>query len=160
MDKQYFQQVCLNGHQITDYSDTPNNPETFCEKCGSEVITNCPHCETPIVGHYKVQGVIVLSRSKTSVPSYCTNCSEPFPWTEKILNSAVELVSLDENLDDETKQLIKHAIPDLLVDVPTTPIAVAKYKMGISKATTIVKDGLYNLLVDVMSETAKKTFTS
>ena len=36
-------------------------------------------------------------------------------WTQKILDNALELLSLDTELDDDTKELIKNAIPCLLV---------------------------------------------
>lgn len=84
----------------------------------------------------------------------------PYPWTQKILDNAVELLSLDDELDDNSKELIKSAIPELIVDSPTTPIAVAKYRKGISKAGLIVSDALRQLLVDVISETAKKALFS
>lgn len=158
MGKQYFQKVCSNGHQITDYYpyDTDPHPDEYCEECGSKVIVTCPSCKTPILGYEQVDGVIALGFS-TSVPNYCRNCSNPYPWTSLVLESAVELLALDENLADSDKNLIKAAIPDLLVDTPKTKLAEAKFKKGFSGASKLVKDSLYNLLVDVLSESVKKT---
>jgi hypothetical protein len=90
-------------------------------------------------------------------PNYCYSCSKPFPWVEKTLENAVELLALDSKLDSETKEAIKNALPDLLVETPTTNVAVAKYKTYILKASEIVKDGMHNLIVDVVSETVKKS---
>ena len=76
---------------------------------------------------------------------------------KKLLDSAVELLALDTNLDVTTKELIKNALPDLIVDTPATNLAVAKYKTYISRTSSVVKDALHNLLVDVVSETVKKS---
>lgn len=158
MGKQYFQKVCTNGHQISDRSTSNSDPhpEEYCEECGNKVITTCPSCKTPILGHKTIDGVITVGFT-TPVPKYCRYCSNPYPWTSLILESAVELLSLDENLPDSDKILIKTAIPDLLVDTPKTKLAEAKFKKGFSNASKLVKDSLYNLLVDVLSESVKKT---
>lgn len=101
-----------------------------------------------------------FATSFSAKPYYCHNCGAPYPWTQKILDNAVELLSLDDELDSSSKELIKSAIPDLIVDTPTTPIAIAKYRKGIANAGQIIKDSLRQLLIDVISETAKKTLFS
>lgn len=72
------------------------------------------------------------------------------------LNNAVELVALDDELDEVSKDLIKNAIPDLIADSPTTPVAVSKCRKGLLRAGDALKNALYNLLIDVLSDTAKK----
>ncbi|EOI53405.1 DUF2321 domain-containing protein [Enterococcus gilvus] len=158
MGKQYYQKICLNGHQVTDHYSSSNNPNPpeFCELCGEKVIVTCPNCEQAILGDRDIDGVITVGFTK-SVPNYCKSCGTPFPWTQKILEGAAELVALDDGLSDQDKQLIESAIPDLLVDTPKTKVAEAKFSKGYSKASKLVKDSLYNLLVDVLSETVKKT---
>ncbi|MFL0441339.1 DUF2321 domain-containing protein [Enterococcus pernyi] len=157
IEKQYFQKVCINGHQISILSTNNSDPQPdeYCEKCGSKVITTCQTCKTPILGHESVDGVFGMF--SIPVPNYCRHCSNPYPWTSLILESAIELLALDENLPDSDKALIKAAIPDLLVDTPKTQLAEAKFKKGFSNASKLVKDSLYNLLVDVLSESVKKT---
>lgn len=114
--------ICMNGHVLSSYSA---NLQKYCSFCGKETISNCPNCDTPIHGSVKSFVVGELDYIK---PFYCGSCGHPYPWTEKILESAIELVSLDEELDKTSRALIKNAIPDLLVDVPSTPLAAAKYK--------------------------------
>ena len=76
------QQVCLNGHQITDsVNKYPHNSKKFCPSCGAETITNCLKCNAPIPGHKYYENV--LSIHGTSVPSHCHGCGAPFPWTIK-----------------------------------------------------------------------------
>lgn len=158
MGKYYTQLVCLNGHQITDRLESFSGIKDFCKDCGSPTISKCQSCDKSILGHYEVSGVVYIGSSTADVPSYCPSCGEAFPWTSNILSNAVELISLDTQLDEKTKNIIKSAIPDLLIDMPATNVAVAKYKLNISKATKVVKDSMYNMLIDVVSDTAKKAF--
>jgi len=76
------QQVCLNGHQITDsLNKYPHDSKKFCPSCGAETITNCPKYNSPIPGHTFYENVV--SMHQTSVPSHCHGCRAPFPWTIK-----------------------------------------------------------------------------
>lgn len=88
---------------------------------------------------------------------YCYNCGNPYPWTESIINSAVEILSLDEELSKENINILKNAIPDLLVDTPQTPVATARYKRFLDKTQNFIKNSLYQLFVDVLSDTVKKS---
>lgn len=74
-----------------------------------------------------------------------------------VFDNAVMLVSLEDELDESMKELIKTAIPDLITETPATPIAIAKYKKGIKCAGDILKNSMRQLLIDVVSETVKKS---
>ena len=69
----------------------------------------------------------------------------------------LEKFSLEDELDESMKELIKTAIPDLITETPATPIAIAKYKKGIKCAGDILKNSMRQLLIDVVSETVKKS---
>lgn len=142
--------ICLNGHVI---SSTSEKYRKFCKVCGSETISLCPNCKNYIQGAYETEFFL----SDYERPSYCHECGHPFPWTSKIIENAVELVSLDDNLPNNHKEIIKLALPDLLVETPTTPLAVAKYRKYITSAQDFVKDGLKNLMFDIVNETVKKS---
>lgn len=76
------QQVCINGHQVTDgFNRYPEFRRPFCEKCGAKTIHACPKCGTEIKGFYDVPGV--LSIRETPIPSHCSQCGVPFPWAEQ-----------------------------------------------------------------------------
>lgn len=143
--------ICLNGHVISKHEASS---QKYCSICGKETYSICNQCKAPIRGILEVTDVI--GYRNYDKPFYCYECGSPYPWTLKILDSAVELVSLDDELDKPSKELIKNAIPELLIDTPTTPLAAAKYQKGISRAGQIVKDSMRQLLIDVVSETAKK----
>jgi hypothetical protein len=84
------QQVCLNGHQITDqYHEAPIFRKEFCDKCGERTIHSCPNCGEEIRGYYHVERVIILI--DTTVPEYCPKCGTAFPWTERKAKSLRKL---------------------------------------------------------------------
>lgn len=143
--------ICLNGHVVDKYN---SNVQKYCHECGKEVISICPSCETRIRGLVDLKGNFI-GYIPYDPPSYCYNCSDPFPWIKKIIDNAVELIALDDNLSDEYKEIIKNALPDIIVETPTTPVAVAKYKKHMKSASGYIKDTMYNLLVDVLSDTVK-----
>ncbi|WP_036165643.1 DUF2321 domain-containing protein [Lysinibacillus sphaericus] len=145
--------ICLNGHVISSYKA---NSTKHCDICGEKTVSYCETCTNPIRGEYTHTDIIVLGGDYTK-PAYCHECGSPFPWTTRVLDHAIEILSLDEELSPEHKELVKLALPDLLVEKPTTPVAVAKYRKVIPKAATYVQDGLKNILVDVVSETVKKS---
>lgn len=149
--KELYPQICKNGHldKITDIFISPKRP--YCSLCGEQNISQCTNCR-----HF----ITVFSDAKNNVPNYCFSCGNPFPWTEKLLNNAVNLVSLDEGLTEEQKFIIKNAIPDLIIESSTTPVAQAKYKKYMSNAAEYVQEGTRNLLIDVVSESVKKSLFS
>lgn len=144
--------ICLNGHVISSYKA---NFQKYCTVCGKETYSRCTSCGSPIRGLLKLDGLVITG--PYIKPYYCYKCGSAYPWTQKILNNAVELLSLDNDLNDVSKEIIKNAIPELLVDAPTTPLAVAKYKKEIAHAGQIIKDSMRQLLIDVVSETVKKS---
>jgi hypothetical protein len=76
------QQVCWNGHQITDtYHRSPQFRRPFCPKCGAKTIHQCPDCKTEIRGDYHVNGVVVIGVESTPVPEFCEGCGHAFPWS-------------------------------------------------------------------------------
>lgn len=87
--------ICLNGHVVSKYQA---NYQKFCSKCGKETYSKCPECNSPIHGKYEVDGIVDLSGSYNR-PDYCYNCGAPYPWTKIILDNAVMLVSLEDELD-------------------------------------------------------------
>ena len=147
--------ICLNGHVS---SDSTADYIKFCKECGLATTSRCSNCSAPIQGYYYIPGF--LGSSDYQVPYYCHECGSAYPWTNKILENAVELVSLDDKLSEENKTIIKNSIPNLIVDSPTTPLAQAKYKKYMSHAADYVQEGARNLLIDVVSESVKKALFS
>lgn len=150
--------ICTNGHLITGSSNGDNSNNKFCTKCGAPTITSCPKCSTPIRGKYNMDGVLDLTPYKY-VPKYCHNCGNPYPWTKNALDSAKLLINEDEQLSDTEKENFSNSLPDLIVDTPTpkTNVAVVRFKKYISKVASATADGIKDIIVDIASETIKKS---
>ena len=148
--------MCLNGHLITTFFHThPDHNKNFCDKCGAKTISACLKCQTEIRGHYYQPGVADLSRPGPP-PSFCHNCGNPHPWTERRLTAAREVAEDADQLDDAEKQGLKDSVDELVHNTPAAPSAVIKYKKFVAKAGRQVGEGLRSILIDVVSETIKK----
>ena len=143
--------ICLNGHIISSHSEQVGS---YCPFCGEKVTESCSHCGATLHGYEMNSGYTIVNRNNQK-EYYCYNYGKPYPWTERIIQSAIELLSMDEELPTEVKELIKSSIPDLIVDTPKSPVAVTYYNKWIPKANKMIRDALYQLLVDVVSETVK-----
>lgn len=73
-------QVCKKwGHQITAFYDSsPKTRKKYCDKCGSETITQCEKCSANIRGYYHMDYAVDLTGTPT--PSNCHNCGNAYPW--------------------------------------------------------------------------------
>ena len=153
--------ICLNGHVSTSKSDEFKTKRPFCSLCGELVITTCPKCETPIHGSFRkrsyIQNIPYHYSPGYSKPSYCFNCGAAFPWTQFSINAANELVKCAEQLNEAEKEDFKTSINDLLKNTPKTAVAEVKFKKYALKAGSEIAKGLKDILVDLVSETVKKS---
>ncbi len=149
-------QICLNGHVITSGIETsPNMIKKYCPQCGAPSTTKCEYCDTGIHGYYHMDGVVNFS--SYSPPSYCHNCGKPYPWTERRIEAANLLIQEDEQLSPEDKEILTSSVTDMLTESPKTQLAVTRYKKLVSKAVKVTGQGLRDLLIDVLSESVKKS---
>lgn len=149
-------EICPNGHVSTSQADTsPNLREKFCAKCGEATITQCPSCKASIRGDYYVEGVFYIS-GDYEPPAHCHNCGNAFPWTERKVSSAIELVEVGADLTPEEIQQFRTDLTELTKDSPKTQVASLRFKKVMTKVGTTVASGVREIIVDVLSETAKK----
>jgi len=166
-------QICTNGHMGNWMSiSKPENNRKFCEKCGARNITNCPNCNVPIRGYYH-KGRFTLEEHNrrmlevlnpppktildyTTLPSFCPECGKPYPWTEAKLKAAQDLADEVDNLSPEERSLLKKSLDDIVRDTPQTTVAATRFKRLVAKAGQVAADSFRDILVDVLSETAKK----
>ena len=95
------QQVCMNGHQITDtFNHYPEHRKNYCPMCGAETIYQCPNCKTNIPGRYWYSEN--SSGNTAQIPSFCKNCGAKFPWTEKLNQIRRALKNLKDQKPDNT----------------------------------------------------------
>ena len=149
-------QICMNGHVINSMAkDYPDSNQNYCSECGEKTITSCPECNSAIRGEYHVPNVIGFSDFNT--PVYCHSCGKPYPWTVSRLESALELASELDGLTSDEKEQLKQSLPDLIKNSPKTIVAETRFKKIMKKAGKESYEGMKSILVDVVSETVKKT---
>ncbi|MBL7125718.1 MAG: DUF2321 domain-containing protein [Dehalococcoidales bacterium] len=169
-------QICTNGHVINWMSvSRPDYNRGFCGKCGASTVTNCQYCNAKIMGYYHVGRFTIEEHKKRmreilhplpnatldyntglTLPSFCSGCGKPYPWTETKLKAAQELSDEIENLSPEEREMLKKSLDDIVRDTPQTTVAATRFKKLVTKAGPVVADGFRKILVDVLSETAKK----
>jgi hypothetical protein len=120
--------ICPNGHVVNARANTQRqHNQKFCDKCGEAVLIKCAGCSAPIRGRYYGGNMSM----PYTVPSYCFNRGEQFAWSRRKL--------------------------DLMRDTPQTKVAETRFKRLIKKAGNHAYEGMRDILVDVLSEAAKKT---
>ena len=154
-------QICINGHPINSRADSwPQHNMDFCDKCGASTITNCPNCTAPIKGVYhSPDDLIPANRSACKSfkpPRFCENCGKPYPWTEAKLKAAQEYSDMLNNLSPEERGMLKKSLDDIVRETPQTTVAATRFKRLVAKAGKAAAEGFRELLVDILSETAKK----
>lgn len=157
MDTVHKMVICLNGHMITDNEDIDAITTGFCPTCGEKLISKCPICKNYIPGETTSDDFVFVGFPSEPVPNYCAHCGNAYPWTKRAIDSAKELINFSKKLNDKEKQQLAESIPDLISDTPRTKIAIVKFKLLSKKAGSTIASGLHDILVDVVSETVKKT---
>jgi hypothetical protein len=149
-------EVCPNGHVSTDAANVhPELREKYCSKCGEATITQCPECSANIRGDYYVEGIIGFGEGYEP-PSFCFNCGSPFPWTNRKIEAAIELVQAGGKLSDEELSQFRNDLGDLVKDSPRVQVASLRFKQTMSKVGASVASSVRDIVVDLLSEAAKK----
>lgn len=147
-------QICENGHPITRHAESrPEFAEDHCSKCGAKTITACQHCEQKIRGH--LHGTMP-SAHEQPIAKFCHKCGRPYPWTEKGINAARELIGEAENLSAEERKKLSGSLDDIVRDTPSTQVAVVRFKQYLPKAGKEFADAMRSILIGIVSEAAKK----
>ncbi len=147
-------QICVNGHIINDtFLNHPEHNAKFCTRCGEPTITNCPSCKIEIQGDYYSESIGYYN--SFTLPLFCHECGKPYPWTEKKIKAAQELAQ-ELDISSEEKFILTETIPEIVSDSPKTIVAATKFKKIISKVGTQFRSAFRDILVDLVSETAKK----
>ncbi len=156
MSQRYdVQQVCENGHQITGcHSIRPQNGQKFCQECGEKTITACPNCGKEIRGaalDRDMRGAWAAVEC-ADVPSYCTNCGEPYPWTQKRIQTAIQILADFGGLNEEEKKTIEQDVENIAKDVPEAELSARRIKRIWERGKSVG----YEVIMEFASRTAAK----
>lgn len=156
-----IQQVCENGHQINDcYNIRPEKQKKFCQECGAATIIACPSCGEGIQGtQIEVSQDWISARTGHSkmvpgrpvdVPSYCSNCGKPYPWTENKIMTAIQIFAEYGNLSEQEKKDIEQDINNIAKDIPQTKLSAMRIKRICEKCGKVA----YDVIMELASKTA------
>ena len=157
MPKQDVALICLNGHMINQASlKYPENNTKFCETCGARNISKCAECNAIIRGTIHYEDIYDYD-DEMKPPSYCHECGNPYPWTAERIKALKEMVEYSE-LDAKDKKEFLDNIEIIASDSPRTSLAAIKIKsIGLKLANGLWNDVAKPIIVEIASETAKKT---
>ncbi|MDR7451568.1 MAG: DUF2321 domain-containing protein [Armatimonadota bacterium] len=151
-------QICLNGHTITRSArSSPEFTKKFCPECGEQTITTCPRCNQPIQGEYHVEGVAAIGFKDPPPPNFCHNCGEPYPWTERKIQSAKALADEFDDLSSSEREKLKQSLDDLYRDTPQTEVAAVRFKKIMAKVGKESYAAMKEIIIGVLSEAARKS---
>ena len=148
-------QICLNGHQIVvSIKDYPERMSLFCGQCGEPTITTCKKCNAEIRGRW-VRPWAQLEL-KTVPPGFCHNCGSPYPWTERRLQAARDFANEIEAISQDDRSILTDNLEYVVKDTARTEVAATRVKKVLAKAGKEGTDFARRVLVDLVTETAKK----
>jgi hypothetical protein len=146
--------ICMNGHVINSMAQRqPVHNTAYCNRCGAAVVSKCLSCDTGIRGEFYSGGIIFGYHA----PAYCHTCGNAFPWTSERLQAARQLALEAEGLSPEERAQLEGTLDDLIRETPRTPLAVQRFKRLVAKSGAAAATTLREVLVDVVSETVKKS---
>lgn len=151
------QQVCKNGHQITGcYDISESERHKFCQKCGAPTINSCPICNNTIQGDRLGEDLTGWDSIESSVvPSYCSNCGKPYPWTENKIMTAIQIFAEFGNLDDKEKETIEQDIKNIAEDAPQAELSAMRIKRLWEKYSLVACDIIMELASKTIAEILK-----
>jgi hypothetical protein len=132
----------------------PENNKKYCKECGEKTIDTCPNC------NHSIRGARAGMVGFVNAPAYCEECGNPFPWTETRIRTAIQLFA-EEMADKEAVRQFEESVRTVSKGNPEAPLAANRLgKLMAKVTTTITADAIKKTVVDVASETIKKTLLS
>ena len=149
-------QICFNGHIINTRAETePEYNKGHCTGCGAVTITSCPKCGAKILGQLHPSPKY-LALPVLGPPKFCWNCGMPYPWTEARLKAAHDLANEIEQISASERKILTDSLDELVKESPQTEVAAIRVKKMMRKAGTEAAHALREVLVDIISEAARK----
>ena len=155
--------ICPNGHLLTHAAraNWPLYNDDFCQVCGEKLIEKCPKC-----GH-EIRGALIRDDSvmgletvpPESVPSYCRNCGNPYPWTESFLSSTREIVGGFPELSEPEKGEFAKSLEDVVRATPDHGRSIQRLKQLVRKLKKPSRDLINNVLGNAVWEGFKGLFS-
>ncbi len=89
----------------------------------------------------------------------CEHCGEAYPWTERTQQAAFDLF-IEESMDEKERQEFKESVEQITKDTPQAQVAWRRIAKHLGKMGKGAAQAIRDILVDVASETVKKTMNA
>jgi len=90
-----------------------------------------------------------------SRPAYCNNCGRAFPWTTAAVAATKEL-AIEADLSEMDRNELPDIIENLVRETPRSSVAAARMRRILEKAKPWASEGFKTILIEVVTEGAKK----
>jgi hypothetical protein len=154
-------QICETGHIVSPKIENyPGAEETYCSKCGSRTLKECPNCNAAIRGASRYRqtvpatGALAGAGPEYTRPAFCSDCSKPYPWTEAAIAAANELAQME--LQKADLDGLANIIENLVRDTPQTAVAATRFRLLMAKVKPPVAEAFKAILINVVTEAAKR----
>lgn len=149
------QEVCLNGHLITNYAQSqPESRRAHCSSCGEKTISACLSCSAPLRGYHHMPGVIHFGSD--DVDRFCDSCGALMPWTERGLTSVLDIAAMSEALSETEQETLRDTVRALMVPSGQTEVAALKLRKVISRLDEYERAALLRTLKVHATEAARE----
>jgi len=149
--------ICLNGHVINSRARRfPQWNAEYCEKCGSKTIVKCEQCHAFIRGKYGDPDPTGYHETTYIKPKFCQKCGHPYPWTKASIKAVKEFIEEELDLSKDDKTTLASSVDILACDNPQTQVVASRFKRIASNIGSESLKAFKDILVNVLSETAKK----
>lgn len=146
-------QICENGHVLTSDFTNTDKEVSFCPECGAKTITACPRCGKSIRGNGVYANIAVTSPYRR--PSYCHACGKPYPWTERAISRAEQIMDASELSVIEKNEIIS-SLEQIASDSPGARISAEKVKEASDRIGGILGKSLVEITVGIGSKVIGK----
>ena len=149
----------MSGHRITSsMHEHPEDEKRHCPQCGKETIYACIECEKEIPGDKYVPDIPSGRRviRASSIPQFCDNCGEMFPWTREKMEALVAIAAEEESLSDADRESLRRDAPLIATDNPESEVAALRIKKIMSKVGEHAAPLMWKIVTELATEGAKK----
>lgn len=143
--------ICSNG-DVQDGPDPHAGQMVHCTVCGELCIFECPHCNSPIRGPQIRNNISTYQR-----PQFCHACGRPYPWMQKRLDTALDLLRHDDHLSLEDRESLWGDLRFVMSN-PKADLVPAKTKLveiKLKNASLLVKETVMELVAKTTAEFLK-----
>lgn len=121
-----------------------------CGRCGAEILTACPSCNSPLRGSYV--GVAVVGGAPDN---FCWSCGDPYPWATRqaIVYHIENLLAGDKTLAEGDRRALREQLASLN-QTPSAGKGVEHEQVAALKALRTLAPTIWNAAAPLVTALA------